>query len=398
MKNEPINTQISEFIKVIQSCHINILIGSGTSMPFLSTLDNIENNISFVEEHRSELSKNADLIKCSIFKEYLIKSIFRNLFFLLNNADTYIQKCEVTHKGIADKFIEVRDNYNTFISNLLKIISARDIQLLSKQINVFTTNVDIFIDNSLEKLQYSYNDGFSGKQEVVFNTTNFNNVPYKISSYYEFKSEQPHINLYKIHGAVNWEKGNDISHSEYRINADYNLNNLNAIYNFYIDNETKFIDYTSINQACKLSDVKKLNELEGDLSITDEFQKLYDKIVMINPTKQKFRDTTTNVHYYEMLRIYSNHLERPNSVLFILGFSFADEHIYKITQRVAKSNPSLLIYILSAKEEVDSFKNKFIGLPNVKVLKSINQYYTLKDFNEQLHKIIEELPKTNNNG
>jgi len=398
MKNEPINTQISEFIKVIQSCHINILIGSGASMPFLSTLDNIENNISFVEEHRGNLSKNTDLIKCSIYNEYLIKCIFGNLFFLLDNVDAYIQKCEEAHKGIADKFIEVRDNYNTFISNLMKIISARDIQLLSKQINIFTTNVDVFIDNSLEKLKYSYNDGFSGKKEIVFNTTNFNNIPYKISSYYEFKSEQPHINLFKIHGSVNWEKGHDISLSEYSINADYNLNNLNAIYKFYKDNEAKFIDYISINQACKVSDIKKLNELIGDLSITDEFQKLYDKIVMINPTKQKFRDTTTNVHYYEMLRIYSNHLERPNSVLFILGFSFADEHIYKITQRVAKSNPSLLIYILSAKQEVRSFKNKFIGYPNVKVLPSINEYYTLKDFNEQLHNVIEELPKSNNNG
>ena len=34
---------------------------------------------------------------------------------------------------------------------------------------------------------------------------------------------------------------------------------------------------------------------------------------------------------------------KENSVLFVTGFSFADEHLKEITQRVLQSNPTLII-------------------------------------------------------
>jgi hypothetical protein len=48
-----------------------------------------------------------------------------------------------------------------------------------------------------------------------------------------------------------------------------------------------------------------------------------------------------------LLRIYSNELEKDNSVLFVMGFSFADQHIREITLRAANSNPTLLIYVIA---------------------------------------------------
>src|SRR5690606_7821222 len=158
-------------------------------------------------------------------------------------------------------------------------------------------------------------------------------------------SEVPHINLLKIHGSLNWIKGRDKSHSEYNIKADYSLQLLTEIYNLYSSNEGEFIDYATISEGISQSDFSFLNEVDSTSEVINKFLDLYNQIVMINPTKHKFEDTTRNVHYYEMLRMYANHLERENSVLFVLGFSFADEHILKITQRVAKSNPTLLIYI-----------------------------------------------------
>ena len=68
---------------------------------------------------------------------------------------------------------------------------------------------------------------------------------------------------------------------------------------------------------------------------------------MINPTKEKFETTTRKLTFYELLRMYSNNLEKENSVLFTFGFSFADEHIREITIRVAKANPTLLIVIFA---------------------------------------------------
>ena len=69
--------------------------------------------------------------------------------------------------------------------------------------------------------------------------------------------------------------------------------------------------------------------------------------MIVNPTKKKFEDTTLNQTYYDLLRIYANELEKENSVLFVLGFSFADEHIRDLTLRVANTNPTLKIYIVS---------------------------------------------------
>lgn len=397
MKDEQAKKQIEEFKKVIESCHVNILIGSGASMPFLETLGNVERNITYIDNHSVEIGENLDLLKCSIYWEYLNKCILGNLFFLDSNVKHYVQKCEASKKGIANKFISVKNEYERLVRNINQIISARDLQLLSKQVNIFTTNVDVFLDSALESLSCNYNDGFSGKKEVIYSTDNFYKIPNKISPHYEFKSEQPNINLFKIHGSVNWEKGEEIG-TEYKIKADYNLSTLQEIYNFCIENESKFVNYHEIDAACTQKGIEALKSLKGNKIFVDEFKKQYENIVMINPTKQKFRDTTTNVHYYELLRIYSNHLERPNSVLFVLGFSFADEHIDKITQRVASSNPSLLIYVLSSQKGYEDFEKKFIKYPNIRVLSAERDYYTLADFNLQLEMVIQELPKNSKYG
>lgn len=56
--------------------------------------------------------------------------------------------------------------------------------------------------------------------------------------------------------------------------------------------------------------------------------------------------------------MYSNELEKENSLLFVMGFSFADEHIKELTLRVANSNPTLIIIIFchsnKAKKEIET--------------------------------------------
>jgi hypothetical protein len=70
-----------------------------------------------------------------------------------------------------------------------------------------------------------------------------------------------------------------------------------------------------------------------------------EKILVVNPENSKFSETVLNMYYYELLRSYSSELERENSVLFVLGFSMADQHIRKLTLRLAKSNPTLKIFV-----------------------------------------------------
>jgi hypothetical protein len=69
--------------------------------------------------------------------------------------------------------------------------------------------------------------------------------------------------------------------------------------------------------------------------------------IVINPTKEKFKHTLLNHVYYDLLRMFSNELEKENSVLFVMGFSFADEHVRAMTLRAANSNPTLIVYVLA---------------------------------------------------
>lgn len=66
--------------------------------------------------------------------------------------------------------------------------------------------------------------------------------------------------------------------------------------------------------------------------------------LIVNPTKEKFSDTLLNKNYYELLRIFSNELEKENSLLVVNGFSFRDEHILDLVKR-SMVNPSLKILI-----------------------------------------------------
>jgi len=52
-----------------------------------------------------------------------------------------------------------------------------------------------------------------------------------------------------------------------------------------------------------------------------------------------------NQTYYELLRIFANELEKENSTLFVLGFSFRDEHLRQMILRAASGNPTLQILI-----------------------------------------------------
>src|SRR6202012_3970782 len=71
--------------------------------------------------------------------------------------------------------------------------------------NLFTTNIDIFLDKSLEDLNLEYNDGFNGRFRPAFSLTNFKKSHYKRSLHFDNTSEIPVFNLLKLHGSLSWE-------------------------------------------------------------------------------------------------------------------------------------------------------------------------------------------------
>jgi hypothetical protein len=334
MDSEELHSKLLIDLKeTIQDCNINFLVGSGLSRPYLKTLGNIE--ILLTELDRLDLSSEPNklkTLKASLYKKYYDGVIEKNLLVMHNDSD-------------ADKVLE---NYKEFLRCINIILLKRKTTLLNKQANIFTTNIDIFFEKALEDASLEFNDGFKGRFNPTFSLSNFKKSYFKKSLHYDNTSEIPVFNLLKVHGSLNWRATeNEITLSKLSIvnRIQQKVNITEGLVD--IDDSIK-----SIKEV--IDDVEEFD----DYSQIDYFLKLYEKLPIVNPTKEKFKHTLLNQTYYELLRIYSNELEKENTILFVLGFSFADEHIKEITFRALNSNPTMICYIVAydetAKDEIES--------------------------------------------
>ncbi len=337
--------ELEKIKKILESCHINFLIGSGASTDYFETLNMVENLLTELNSKIDRDSNEFIIIDCSIKYAYFHKCMRGNLGFI---------KDEIKNEKNGE-FEITTENYQRLISALNTILTRRKTNIMSKQINLFTTNMDLFLDYTLEKLNIEFNDGFYGRQNPVFSTSNFKKSIYQVSAHYDNKTELPTFNLFKIHGSVNWKLKEKLIYHDSQLDILLRLNEVKILQESLIE----------INKAITLEElVKKSKKLKVTKEI-ENFLRIYNELVMINPTKEKFAFTTIDYNFYEQLRMYSNALERENSILFVTGFSFADEHIKEITQRVLHSNPTLIMYVLcfSEKDKKDIeqgvFKDKY---------------------------------------
>lgn len=322
---------ITKLKDTVQDCSINFLLGSGVSMPYLSTLGKVEQFLTELTEKKDkgEITNDQEkIIRVSIYRKFFDGVILKNLMILNDSNDAE----------------DVLKNYKTFLKILNSILLNRKSTILNKQVNLFTTNVDIFLEKSLESTNVEYNDGFSGRFEPLFNLTNFKKSFFKTSLHYDNISELPVFNLMKIHGSLTWNKKEDES-----IALSLDLELVKKIKSKKIS-EDKLIE---VDDEKTIDDLIIAANSKTPDNSTDEFISEYEKLAIVNPTKEKFRETVLNRNYYELLRIYSNELEKENTILFVAGFSFADEHIRDVTIRAANSNPTLKIYIFSHSSDIE---------------------------------------------
>jgi len=206
--------------------------------------------------------------------------------------------------------------------------------------------------------------------------------------------------LLKVHGSVTWNMiSQNIHFSELKI--------IRRIERLKGKEELEFIEINNLNN-------EKWNEHKEDLTIDEiienaeefddipnlsKFLRLYEKLQIINPTKEKFKDTTFNKTYYELLRLYANELEKENTVLFVMGFSMADEHIREITIRALKANPTLKVFFVAFKESDKVKLNEYLEnkpYHNLEIIEP-EEFFGLQKFNEQiLSPLLEEVRKSNN--
>lgn len=323
---------IKNLKQLIQSSHINFLYGSGLSRNYLSTLGNIEKLLTETSESKIK-EKLKNIIKASLFAKYV---------------ETVMEPCLPEkiegNKGEYDKTFQ---EYVRFLNSINYIISRRNVNLIDKQINLFTTNIDDFMEKASEKTMIEFNDGFKGHIEPVFSEDSFSTIKSKSSALYQNNSAIPVFNLLKIHGSINWMTKDN---SEITYDAKLSL----------IRELSDALNEQFKKQLIEITDKSKIGDLENEATDIDvfygedgynHFNQLYSKLVMINPTKAKFSETVIDYHFYELMRIYSNALERSSSLLIVAGFSFADEHIANITMRAANANPTLQVIVFAFNEE-----------------------------------------------
>ena len=331
----------------IQDSNINFLFGSGMSAGYLEILGNIENLLTELDKKVFDDQKQKDLIRASILNKYFEGVIQKNIDIL----------DESTRNPDLNSTL---NSYKNFFKTINQLILLRRNKLLSKQVNIYTTNIDIFLEKSLEFTRLEFNDGFGKGFKPKYDLSNFKKSIFQKSLHFDNSSEIPVFNILKIHGSLTWEYEKE---------------------NIYFDStlkQTKMVKITSksdlIEVASEDSKSNKKDDLESLIakipaSTIDEtkfasFLEEYDKLSIVNPTKGKFQQTVLDQKYYDLLRIYANELERENTLLFVMGFSFADEHIRDLTIRVANSNPTLMIYIFARSSNSKNKLEKILDIEN----------------------------------
>lgn len=358
--------------------NINFLIGSGASYGLFPTLalgiKDENENVQTIETLATSLSLTENPQYTLLFMHYYKTCIEPVLSFNLKEAK----------KNPDQK--KVIDNYEKFLDTLLVILQRR--KKFERSCNVFTTNYDgcfaHVADDLLQRggMDFVVNDGARGFSKRHLQAKNFNSFVCQTGVFERHHTDVPQVNLIHIHGSIYWYKDGE------SILVDYSSEK----------NKERLIDDKLFQELVGFSELlldetKKIDELPSpilDKAEKNEFWKKYDQIPIVNPTKWKFHETVFEEHYYQMLRLLSYELEKPNSVFITFGFSFADEHILNLVKR-SLSNPKLQVFLCCFNNiELAKMQSYFGSYKNV-------QYITVDgilDFNAFNTEIFTAIPKS----
>lgn len=314
----PNDNRVIEYIqKFFESSNINFLIGAGSSYGAINVLGDLEDRLTMLK--RDYEGNPNEQIRKQIIE--LINGFIQSV--CVPNQDLL----KGTDKDIIKQILTRNKEFMVTIYNLLLFRASNR---LPKKINIFTTNYDLFFEMALEELGVPYNDGGVGVFNRYFSTKNFQKRTFRLSDSYSHQYEEPVINIIKLHGSINWMLTDD---------------------NIVIRNE---ISIKSVDEYC----IDETSFIKSDVNMP-----------IVLPTKQKFVRTLMEHMYYDLSRLYSNELERDQSVLFVFGFSFKDEHYRSITLR-ALGNPSLTLVVFPYSFEDEQFALKtFQTHSNVKIIR-----------------------------
>lgn len=251
---------------------LNFLIGSGTSVPAIPLMSFFKSKDISDEEANNLLSDKVKAVSMKVLE------------------DTSNASDEENIKAVLKR-------YSEFIKVILQLLYHANSRQVTKNINIFTTNYDLFIEKSLDELMkyesFVFNDGSNGYFNRILDSANYNkSVAYRGLND-NYLNELPTLSLIKPHGSMNWER-----------------------------------------------------DQEDNILIR---QSVVENPVVVKPTGLEGQETFLNNHFHDMLRVFQLELDKPQSILIVIGLSFQDKHIAKMLNRSLK-NPELNVFIFCYSE------------------------------------------------
>lgn len=343
-----------EVQRACESASINFLLGAGCSMPAFKTLGNIEELRTMLEHDKTIRDLHRQRVRLSLDAQFFKIAIFPNTLYLT--------------KGAKNRQVDqVQKNYTEFCEASLKLVSHRATTTLPRQVTYFTSNYDLCLDVALDSLATPTNRGYIGQYNTNVSLSDFGNRYYTNTPTLGYRAELTSANLVKIHGCASWSTRPAPLHFT---DPSQELKTIHDMIESAISKgKLSAFDATDAanNAYAKLKMITNSHRRSRDIDL-DELESRLSSLALVMPNKTKFESTVLNETYYAQLRRLTNQLEVRNSVLFVAGFSFADEHIRKLVVRAAATNPTLSIYIFCYNEEADSLIKHYIeddgGAPN----------------------------------
>lgn len=356
-------------IEDIYNQDINFLFGSGASFGLLPTLQlqvqtGVNDRRYTLEELATKFEREKDRRLIPLFMHYYANCI--------RPAENLRLEAVTTEPGTT-----VIKNYRTFLLTALEMVKRR--KALDRRCNVFTTNYDgcfpLVADALIEEghVDFVLNDGARGFTRRIVQARNFGAYLCHGGVFGRYQSSIPQINLIHLHGSVYWSKQDEA------IRVDYDLRERQGLLDADALALLRPFSIALNNPGATINDVPDTG-FTGDA--LEAFWAKYELMPIVNPTKWKFHETVYEEHYYQMLRLLSYELEKPNAVLITFGFSFADEHILNLVKR-SLSNPRLQVFVCCFNSaEHTSMEQKFKGYRNVKCLVLDDGVMNFTAFNE----------------
>ena len=151
---------VEELRDIVQDAHLNFLLGAGASADLLEPLGAVEEWLTQLSRDETTARTGVDRVRASVYAYFFEGVIAPNRSVLAEESD-------------ADAVLQ---SYRKFLRTVNTLLVRRRSSILDKQVNLFTTNVDVAVEVAAEELQLELNDGFSGRYLPLFSTSNFGTV------------------------------------------------------------------------------------------------------------------------------------------------------------------------------------------------------------------------------